>query len=217
MKTVALYCSSNREKPEFEQKIRDNILKNCGGMEIISVTQKPIDFGKNICVGDSIGVSGWNFFRQILIGCESTDADFILSIEADCLYGPDYFQFTPPELDVCYRNSNLYCMAHKRAIFWKKPEGATHAQIVGREFYVKTLKKLFEGLPMWSATEKNFPKERYHKEDVFGIIKHWETENPVVQLKTSDSMRFHTTTDRIDRDSLQYWGRADLLRAKFIK
>ena len=210
-----IYCSSCREKPEFEQKIRENILKVCGGLPIISVTQKPITFGKNICVGD-VGVSGFNFFRQVQMACEEAKTKFVISAEADTLYPPDYFQFIPHRDDVCYRNSNLYVMAHRRALLWKKEEGATHAQIVGREFYLNRLNELFKDAPEWCVEEKNFPKERHHKVDVFDEIEYYQTENPVLQLKTSDSMRTYTHSDRIDRESIPYWGNAVELRKQYL-
>ncbi len=216
-----IYCSSNREMPEFEQRIRDNILKYCGDIPIVSVTQKPIDFGTNICVGDDIGVSGFNFFRQSLIACQAAKTPFVLSCEADCVYPPDYFTWIPPKLDVCYRNKNLYVMGQHRTYFYKKEEGATHAQIVGREFYIKTLERLFEGEPKWSIEQKNFPKEKFHKhwEDVFARekIAEYETENPVVQIKTSQSMRNFTKSDRIARHELPFWGSGRDFREKFYK
>ncbi len=151
-----LYYSSNREKPDFEERVKENLLKVCGGLPIISVSHKPIDLGKNICVGD-VGTSGFNMFRQVQIACEAATTPFVISAEADCLYPPDYFQFRPPRLDAPYRDSNLYVMPDARDYFFLKSEGATHAQIVGREFYLSTLKKLFEGAPKWSVEEKNFP------------------------------------------------------------
>lgn len=203
-----IYCSSNREFPEFEQRIRNNILNVCGGLPIVSVTQRPIDFGTNICVGDDIGVSGFNFFRQSLIACEAAKTKFVISAEADCLYPPDYFTWIPPRDDVCYRNSNLYVMPQHRAFFWRKEEGATHSQIVGRTFYINRLKYLFTNAPQWSVEERNFPKERHKKEDVFepNQIEYYETINPVVQIKTSQSMRHYTHSDRQDRHELPYWG-----------
>ncbi|QQG47701.1 MAG: hypothetical protein HY044_01265 [Candidatus Woesebacteria bacterium] len=213
-----IYYSSNREKPEFEQRIRDNILKVCGKLPIISVTQKPIDFGKNICVGD-VGASGFNMFRQVQIACREVKTRFILSAEADCLYPPDYFQFIPKRDDRCFRNRNLYVMPTYRAFFWKKEEGATHAQIVGTKFYLETLNKLFEGAPDWSVEEKNFPKERTHQkqEDVFlqNEIEFYETKNAVVQIKTSQSMRHYTHSDRLDRHKLPYWGSGSDFRKKY--
>jgi hypothetical protein len=213
MEAVIIYVSSNKEKPEFEERIRKNILE-VTDIPIISVTQKPIDFGKNVCVGDDVGVSGFNMFRQVLIALKESTADYVISCEADCLYPPDYFKFVPNSLDVPYRNSNVYVMGQHRNYFYHKPEGATHAQIVGRQFYIDTLEKLFEGCPMWSL-EKNFPKERYGKEDVFDKIEYWDTANPVVQIKTSQSMRHYTRSERIPIYELAYWGDGAKFRDKY--
>ena len=135
-----IYYSSNREDPEFEKKVQETLLKNSNGLPIISVTQKPTNLGENICVGN-VGASGFNMFRQVLLACKAATTEFVISAEADCLYPPDYFTFRPPRNDICYRNSNLYVMPDLRSYFFSKKEGATHAQIVGREFYIKKLDK----------------------------------------------------------------------------
>lgn len=219
MTASIIYCSSNKEDETFEQRIRENILEKSGGLPIISVTQKPIDFGKNICVGDDIGVSGFNFFRQWQIGLVEATTDFVISAEADTLYGEDYFQFRPPSLTKCYRNSNLYVMPDHRSYFFHKPTGATHSQVVGREYFLNRLEELFEGAPLWSPEEKNFPKERWGEADVFRPeeIEFYETENPVVQIKTHRSMRYHTESKRLPIPILPYWGDGKILRPKFIQ
>ncbi len=213
MNKTIIYYTSNRETPEFEQRIIDNLVAHAGGIPIISVSQKPIDLGTNICIGD-VGASNFNMFRQIQIACQATDAEFVISAEADCLYPPDYFTFTPPD-ERCYRNSNLYVMAYRKDYFYKKEEGATHAQIINRKAYLNILKEIFKDLPPWNIEEKNFPKERYRRADIFDEIVHWRTENPVVQIKTRNSMRFHTHSDRTPIYSLPYWGNS--IRRKYYK
>lgn len=214
--TTIIYYTSNREDPLFEQRIRDNILEVSGGLPIISVSQKPIDFGKNICVGD-VGVSGFNMFRQVEIACRAATTDFVISAEADCLYPPDYFEFIPSQLDVPYRNANLYVMPDHRDYFFHKAEGATHAQIVGRLFYLETLKKLFKDAPKWYVNEKNFPKERFKKNDVFDHVEHWQTKYPVFQIKTHRSMRYYTHSDRTPVHKLPYWGSGKKIRGFYMK
>ena len=214
LKTI-LYYTSNRESPEFEKRIQDNILKVSGGIPIISISQKPIKFGKNICVGD-VGTSGFNMFRQVQIGLLETHSQFVISAEADCLYPPDYFQFTPKQVTVPYRDSNLYVMGNRRDYFWRKPEGATHAQIVGTGFYLRVLNKLFEGAPKWSVEEKNFPKERNGKNDVFDTIEYWKSENPVVQIKTRLGMRHYTHSERIPIYNLDYWRDSKQFRKTYV-
>lgn len=213
-KSTILYYTSNREGEEFEQRIKDNILANSGGLPIVSVSQKPIDFGHNIVVGD-VGTSGFNMFRQVWLGLQEVKTPFVISAEADCLYPPDYFSFVPEKEDVCYRNSNVYVMGRWRTYFFHKPEGATHAQIIGTKFYLDILNKLFRDTPMWSPEEKNFPKERWHMEDITRKIEYYKTENPVVQIKTTRSMRHYTRSERIPVYELPYWGKGEDFRAKY--
>ncbi len=210
-----IYYTSNKEDPEFEKRVQENLLKVSGGLPIISVSQKPIDLGTNICVGD-VGVSGFNMFRQVQIACQAAKTPFVISAEADCFYPPDYFEFIPPRLDVPYRDQNLYVMPDKRDFFFYKKEGATHAQIVGREFYLQILNKLFEGAPKWSIEEKNFPKERHGKADVFDHILYWKSPNPVFQIKTHKGMRYYTHSDRTPITSLPYWGEGKKVRRTFL-
>lgn len=197
-------------------RVRDNIRENCGGLPIISISQFPVDFGDNICVGDH-GCSGFNMFRQVQIGLRKAKTKFVISAEADCLYPQDYFEFRPPEDDIAYRNTNTWVMPQWRPFFWNKPGGATHAQIIGREFYLDRLTELFEGAPDWSVEEKNFPKERKLGSDVFteDQIKYWATENPVVQIKTTRSMRHFTESKREDTHKLPYWGKGVDFRNKY--
>lgn len=217
MDATILYYTSNREKPEFEQKIRENLLKVCGDLPIISVSQKPIDLGKNICVGD-VGISGFNMFRQILIACEAAATKFVISAEADCLYPPDYFAFIPPKDDICYRNNNIYVMAHNRDFFRRKYEGSTFAQIIGREYYIKILKELFKDAPEWSEEEKSFPKERFgrRRADVFDKIDFFTTENPCLSFKSGRGMRNYSHSDRTPVHELPCWGSCKELINKYL-
>lgn len=215
MTAVILYYSSNREHPAFEGRIIANLLEVCGGLPIISISQQPMDLGTNICVGE-VGVSGFNMFRQVQIGLKATEAEVVISAEADCLYPPDYFQFRPPRLDAPYRNTNLFVMPDRRAYFFHKKEGATHAQMVGREFYLARLDYLFQGAPQWSPEEKNFPKERHRQTDVFDEIQYWATDNPVIQIKTHRGMRYYTHSERVPIQELPYWGDGRALRERML-
>lgn len=207
-----IYYTSNQEKEDFEGKVRQNILDNTD-LPIVSVSQKPIDFGKNICVGMEVGVSGFNVCRQTLIACEEAKTPFVLITEADCLYPPDYFTFVPDKLDEAYRNTNLYVMGLRREYFYKK-DHALHAQIVGREYYIDRLKYLFGDGPMWSTEEFNFPKERGKK--LFDSFEFYRSENPVVQIKTSQGMRYHTSSERTPIYKIPFWGDGANFRKAYI-
>jgi len=211
MTTSIIYYTSNREAPEFEKKIQDDLLSKSGILPIISVSQKPMDFGENICVGN-VGASGFNMCRQVQIACERATTDFVISAEADCLYSPDYFYFTPPS-NACYRNTNIYILKYKRDFFNKKTM-STFSQVINREYYLKRLNELFEGAPQWSKEEKNFPKERGKK--LFNSYETFETEFPCVSFKTGKGMRQHTNTFEEEFKELPYWGTAEDFKENYL-
>ena len=213
--TTILYCSSNREKPEFEKRIIDSLLKVSGDLPIVSVTQQPTDLGTNICVGD-VGASGFNFFKQTLIGLSQIKTKFVISAEADCLYPKGYFDFVPEREDVCYRSKQVYIMPDGRDYFFHKIEGSTLGQAVGRDLYLATLEKLFAGAPEWSVEEKNFPKERHRKSDVFKSFERFNPPAPLISFKTHRGMRYYTNSERVPIPELPYWGDGKSLRAYYF-
>ena len=212
--TTIIYLSSNMEEPMFEKKIQQSLLGGCGDIPIVAVTQKLVNLGTNctnIVVG-RIGVSGFNFCRQVLLACENATTPFVTHAEADCLYSPDYFTFVPPKLDVAYRNSNIYVQKYRNDYACKK-EGSTFSQIVGREFYIKRLKELFKGQPEWSTEYKNFPKEIHKK--LFDKFEYFETQYPCISFKTGQGMRKHSPSDEIPVYELPYWGSIKTLKEKY--
>lgn len=217
MNTTIIYYTSNKETPEFEQRIIDSLLKVCGDLPIISVSQKPMDLGKNICVGD-VGASGFNMFRQVLIGAKEVTTKFIITAEADCLYPPGYFTFVPKRDDVCYRNSNTYLLGLRRDYFFKKLEGGTWSQVIGRDFYIRRLEYLFEDAPEWSVDEKNFPKERGKGEDIFpaDYIERFKTEYPCISIKSGKGMRHYSNSERVPIYELPYWGDSKEFRKTYV-
>lgn len=217
-KITIVYCTANREDESFENKCRDILVKNSNGLPIISVSQKPLDFGKNICVGWH-DACDHNQFRQTLMGIEEAKTEFILIAESDCLYPPEYFSFIPPTKNHCYRYSNLWVMWKwigivSKGLYWRK-RFSDCAQICGREFYLKSLGKIFEGRPVWGKSgETQFP----HAFES-GVDYYWETQNPVLNIKTEASQRSRTGIMKEIKpvNYLPYWGKAQTLREKLFK
>ena len=211
MTGTIIYLSSNRESPEFERKIQEDLYSKHGNLPIVSVTQKPSSLGNNLCVGD-VGTSGFNFIRQVLIACEMAQTDYVIHAEADCLYSPDYFTWIPPKLDVCYRNSNIYVQKFHQDFACKKT-GSTFSSVVGREFYIKRLHELLDDQPMWNTEMKNFPKEI--GKPYFDSYEYFETKYPCLSFKTGKGMRKHSPSDEVPIYDLPYWGSIKELRLKY--
>jgi hypothetical protein len=205
-----VYYTSNREELSFEKKIMDNLLKVCGDIPIISVSQKPMDFGYNICVGD-VGIHNANLYRQIQIGCKEADTPFVISAEADCLYPPDYFQYVPPAINECYKCTNNYILNQwgkgEFKGFYKKEVGL-FAMITGREHFIREIDHVLKDRPVWSTRRDSKPVELFkrHRWKLFDI------NNPVVSLKTFNGMRKHTRIIEPPVEDIPYWGNCDKLR-----
>ena len=211
MTGTIIYMTSNMEREAFEEKIIDDLLIKSRGLPIVSVSQKPLNLGTNICVGQ-VGASGYNFCRQVQIACENSNSDYVIHAEADCIYSPDYFKFVPKRLDIPYRNTNIYVQKYGQDFVCKK-EMSTFSQVVGREFYLKRLKDLFKFLPIWNTKYKNFPKEIGRK--LFDDFAFFETKYPCVSFKTGKGMRQHSPTSEIPVYELPYWGSIKDLRRKY--
>jgi len=199
-----IYPTSNKENADFEKKIRDKILTVCGDIPIISVSQKPIDFGQNVCVGD-VGASNFNYFRQVQIACQLAKTPFVIEAEADCLYSPSYFKFIPPKVDECYRNSNILIL-HRTGGFYKKTCSA-FSQVVGREYYLSKLDKIFKDRPEWDEQSKRWPSDAFESWTLF------QTEEPCISIKTGNGLRKQTKLISNDSEPTDpYWGSAEDLR-----
>jgi len=212
MKGAVIYISSNKEKPEFEKKVVEDMLSKKRALPVYSVSQKPMDFKFNMHIGD-VGTSGFNFCRQLQLAVKMSTADYVISCEADCLYSPDYFTFVPPSLDCVYRNTNNYLMPLRKN-YWHSKDSQTAFQIAGRNYLLKRLNFLLEGQPMWNTEMKNFPKEIGKP-----FLEGWDTfktKYPCFTIKTGDAMRNHSTSGREKHHELPYWGTATQVRAKYL-
>jgi len=87
-------------------------------LPIVSVTLKPMDFGKNIVLPLE---RGWEtYFKQILTALENSEADIVYFCEHDVLYPPSHFEFTPPTKDKFYYNQNWVKIdwPYTKAVAW---------------------------------------------------------------------------------------------------
>jgi len=202
-----LYYTANTEDPVFEQKIIDNLKKQAGDIPIISISRKPIDLGKNICVGEK-PVCYSNSFRQILIGLKAAKTKFCIAAESDCLYPPEYFQFRPPREDKVYRYTNLWVHFDGRNRFWKK-SWVEAAQMCGTKHWIKSIENILENPDSWKPEPFKFI---FEEKDEYS----WTGENPVLYFKTRKGIGFKTGFIQGSKKELPYWGSAKEVKQKYL-
>lgn len=221
---TCIYYTHNKERPEFEARIQRTLWHNLKkvGAKLISVSQKPIDFGYNICVGD-VGISGNNTWRQFQIGVEASTTRYVCPAESDYLHPMEYFTFKPPTDDSFYIAQPLYVLfAQRRRYqgFAHKPEGSEAAMVVNRDFILRMLSKMFNG-------------RRYNKEDHWitkdirqnlpylfkqGKCEYFNMSVPLITFKTDENMHRRTRTVHESRvNELPYWGSAERLIRRYYR
>ena len=213
---TVIYYTSNQEKEGFESKIKRTLLENKGDLPLISVSQKPIDFGFNICVGD-IGISGQNVFRQMQIGAIEAKTQYICTAEADCLYPPEYFQFKPMRDDTAYIAVPLWVaffQREKEKCFALKPRGSELAMIIGRETLINGIETMLEGLGKFGITDSNGSPPYFLR---LVNKSYFELPVPVVTIKTDNQLHRRTPHNSKSRcKEIPYWGNIYNLMEKYL-
>lgn len=206
MKFTAIYSTANVEKVKFEHKVRENILSVGERMPLISVSQRPIKFGKNICVGIQ-GATYPNLYRQLQIATEEAKTEYVTYLSADTLYPPGFFQFNPT--DKIHVLEPIWVLNEWENVFRKK-EYADTTCFVKREFALQRLANCLEGRSKWGKGKIKaiFRKRRW---------KSFRPDLPVVTIKTSDNVSKTTGTivGQNPVQSLPHWGTAKEVKEAF--
>lgn len=102
-----LYLTDNSLDERLAVKCRSHLLEQAGEIPIVSVSQRPLDFGKNVVVGD-IGRSWLSLYRQILAGLAVVETENVVICEHDCLYTPWHLNYQPADGGVFHYNANFW-------------------------------------------------------------------------------------------------------------
>jgi hypothetical protein len=231
--TSIIYYTANFNNEYFAENICRQIINAAGKrMPIISVSQKPIEFGDNICVGN-IGQSHLNIYRQILIGAKAAKTKYVFTCDDDVLYTPWHFtSFLPPEDTFAY-NINRW-----RIYTWVDPPVFSYtARPVGsqmvapRQLLVDVLQKRFEKYP----DEASIPDLKYfcepgRRDHLLGMPRPKMTTfkslgAPNVVFTTTESMGYHyfkknetkKSHGKVKKDTLPYWGSAKKVMKYYAK
>jgi len=214
---TVVYYTSNREKESFESKIRQQLLSTIGELPLISVSQKPIKFGENICVGD-VGVSEINCRRQLLIGVEASKTKYVCVAEADFLYPKEYFQFIPEKENAIYLAFPVYVLfvqKNKQCIYCPKPRGCEGAMFSSREYLIGKLQTMLDGKAKWKA-KRTSNREIPHLLEISRRRK-FQLQTPIVTFKTDYQMHRRTPFSLTNKTrELPYWGLSHELRNKYL-
>ena len=139
-----LYYTSNTAYAPMTENVRKHLLKIKGDLPLISVSQKPLDFGTNICVGE-IGQSYYNCYKQIYLGAQEVHTKYVAMCEDDTLYSTEHFAHRPSNIDTFAFNKNMWYT--EETGYWNKGDAGMCTCIVARDTLVWTLAPRFIKYP----------------------------------------------------------------------
>lgn len=216
-----LYYSAHTLPELCEINIRNELLKIVkNNFPIISVTQKPIDFGENICVGN-IGVSHYNCYKQIYIGAQQVKTKYVAMIEDDTLYNLEHFSHRPTSNDVFSYNKSMWFLEDKK--FWHKYQTGMFACITTTDLLCLTLKERFEKFPI---EPKPVRSQRHYwqepgRDGRLGFkdrkVEYFFTKIPLITLNYYDGLdgkKKSNCNPPVVVETIDFWGSALKLKKK---
>lgn len=109
MKKGIVYYSDNYPDATMLKICQDNLLRCIGdNFDVVSVTHKPIDFGRNFVMG--LNRSKLSIMRQILKGLKESTVDMVFLVEHDVIYHPSHFEFEINDDKTFYYNRNRWAI-----------------------------------------------------------------------------------------------------------
>ena len=211
--TVLFYTCNQKPEP-FATNVRNVLLEAIGELPLISISHQPLDFGRNICIGES-RISAYTLYQQVLIGAEEAKTDYIACTEDDVLYAADEFTFRPPDKETFCYNKNRWWIESSGLFRWRN-RTALSGCVAPRQLMIDTLKRLFEKFPVHPETREGLTgfAEPGRYEVYLGLpqvnLSFFRTKIPIVTFNTKPSLGGLRKSDPRDlyTETLPYWGTA---------
>jgi hypothetical protein len=222
---TVLYYTANVVNEVFAKNVRRQLRAAAGDLPIVSVSQKPIDFGENICVGD-IGRSHINIYRQVLIAAKCAQTPYVALCEDDILYTPKHFTDYLPVDDTFSYNLNRW-----RIYTWSKYFSYTGRMVLSqliapRKLLIAALQERFEKYPDESMIpDLSYFCEPGRRERLLGVklqkkVNYESSGPPNIVFTHPESIGFDYMGEKKSHGPhkqirLPYWGTVEDVMQKF--
>lgn len=185
---------------------------------IISVSQMPIKFGKNIVM--DLPRSVLSIYKQTIKGLEESNADVVFLVEHDLLYHPSHFDITPSKKDVFCFDMNRWFVQTDTGKAFTYAVSDESLMCGYRELLLKHFRKAAE------VTERNgfdrslgfTPPKGVPKEDRCGGVENYTAKCPTIHInfsgnfthKRSNKSEFRSESSCpgwTEADEIPHWGK----------
>lgn len=144
---TAIFYTCNEIDNFFAENIRIQLLRSLEDIDLISVSHKPMEFGKNIVVG--LPRHHLSIYRQALIGAKSANTKYIALTEDDVLYTKEHFLNRPSTGKFLYNVGSWNLQTWGEPIFTQKLGGRINLNslICERSLFIEAMEERFKKWP----------------------------------------------------------------------
>jgi hypothetical protein len=142
-----LYLTDNSLDAKLHDKCIETLLKAAGNIGIVSVSQKPLDLGLNVCVGE-IGRSWMSLYNQQVAGLEAIPSHATVYVaEHDVLYHADHFQHDITDRSKFWYNENVWLVegTDRKGLYgcysrWPRRRLALSQMVAAHDLYLNLMR-----------------------------------------------------------------------------
>lgn len=199
---VILYYTHNKLEEGLAGAVRKRLNKICGPIPIYSVSQQPLKFGKNICVGEK-PLTYQTMYEQIRDGLKAIPANSIVYLcEHDVFYHASHFAMLPKDNRHVWFNTNRYYWAPGMNGFY--PARGKRALSQGVAYRDCWLRHVEDRLEEWKTNPETKMKVSYFN---------YRSERPNVDVRNGQNLtiaghykRKHERGELPNETNLPGWG-----------
>lgn len=217
-----IYLTASQIPEHFAEYQRKVLEEAAGDYPIISVSRKPINFGKNLI--DTGEISALNIYKIIFRGAKEAETEYVAIAEDDTLYHKEHFNFYRPDKDTFAYNQNRFSLFTWGVPTYSWRNRKTNATLIApRELAIESLEERFAKYPgntmppQWTG---ELGRERIDKWLGVTIRKSIEVFSEISVIQINHEMGIDDRAKRHKKNlgpikayDIPFWGKAeDLIR-----
>jgi len=200
-----VYYTDNSCAERILQVCRGRISAICKDWDIVSVSQYPINFGRNFVL--KLNRSVLSLYKQVVKGLQESNADIIFLCEHDVLYSPEHFDVIPPDENTFYYDHNRWCLEEKdgKAVYYLSdcPSFMCAYRSLLLQHYTNCMEFIEKN--GWSSKYGYSPPKGLPKEQRIGKIEHYMSPVPSIDIRCKTSWTGHRMREKDFRTPPQCW------------
>jgi len=207
MKRGIVYITNNVCADEILTSVQKRLSRIASNMDIVSVSHKPINFGRNTVV--DLPSCAESIIRQIYIGAEKSNADLLFIAEHDVLYHSSHFDFVPNlKHHFCY-NVNVWQVEYPSGKAMFKVSRRTSQLVVYRDALLEFLDEWIRIIDRdgYDDTMGVAPKTHRIRDLSSAGLRRFASFAPNIDIRHNDNFSHFIYTNEINSDGVPMWGK----------